>query len=150
MRHPEVELELVRDPHNPVDPDAIAVFCPFGQIGYLPADWAAVWSPEIDSGRMRYTCGYRSVGSFTADDGREIVTAQIDVDQWELDPKPRRSQTQPPEHRQILATAPTGQFRARQTRSRQSSGNKVIPFGITIVLFVAALLFKDAILKLFR
>lgn len=100
-RRPDGELELVRDSENAVDPNAIAIFCEFEQIGYVPKELAEVWAPKIDSGKFRFTVGYRKVSEFTGDNGRQIVSVTFDVDEWRRDTKPRKSKSQPPAHRDI-------------------------------------------------
>jgi len=50
---PGRELELRRDPANPHDPNAIAVFPAGGgeQLGWVPRELAAELAPELDAGR---------------------------------------------------------------------------------------------------
>jgi hypothetical protein len=43
-------LELVREPDNPVDPNAVLIRHRAGEIGYLPWYVAQLLAPEIDSG----------------------------------------------------------------------------------------------------
>ena len=45
-------MELRRDYENPVDPNAIAVYHRFGQVGFMPRDLAQWLAPEIDAGRQ--------------------------------------------------------------------------------------------------
>ena len=43
-------LTLRRDPDNPHDPNAIAVHCPAGQLGWVPREVAAELAPQLDAG----------------------------------------------------------------------------------------------------
>ena len=105
----DVTFELLRDPNNEFDSDALAVLSSFGQVGFVPAEFAAVWSTEIDSGAARFTCGYAKISEWTPDDGRPILTMQFDVHEWRQDKKPRRSASVPPPHRRLDAQpAPRG------------------------------------------
>jgi len=47
---PALPLELRRAPANAVDPNAVEVHGPAGQVGHLPAPLAARLAPELDSG----------------------------------------------------------------------------------------------------
>ena len=47
---PQDMLELRRDYDNPVDPNAVAVYCGSGHIGFLPKDIAQRLAPDIDAG----------------------------------------------------------------------------------------------------
>jgi len=52
---PDVEpgrpLALRRDPHNPHDPNAIAVEAGGAQVGWVPRELAVELAPELDAGR---------------------------------------------------------------------------------------------------
>ena len=43
-------IQLLREPGNPVDPNAIAVMSPLGQIGYISGKLAKTMAPVMDSG----------------------------------------------------------------------------------------------------
>jgi hypothetical protein len=45
-----IRANLVREPNNPVDPNAIKVFVGSLHMGYVPADIAADLSSQIDAG----------------------------------------------------------------------------------------------------
>jgi hypothetical protein len=47
---PGSRLELRRDPDNPHDPNAIAVFAGGEQVGWVPRELAADLAPQIDAG----------------------------------------------------------------------------------------------------
>jgi single-stranded-DNA-specific exonuclease len=65
------ELELVREPHNPYDPNAIAVRYGGLQIGFLSAGIAAHLAPAIDGGaRYRARIASLTGGPSAADSGR--------------------------------------------------------------------------------
>lgn len=49
----EVAVELVREPTNEHDPNAVAVWCEGLQVGYMPRDRAAAWAPSLDDKRRR-------------------------------------------------------------------------------------------------
>lgn len=95
------ELELVRDPDNPHDSNALAVFSNVGQLGFVPAEYAEQWSPLIDSGESRFTCGYFAVDEFKPEPGKRIVTLQLDVDEWQWQTRRGRGGRQPPENRRL-------------------------------------------------
>lgn len=48
-RHGEVALTLRREPHNPHDANAVAIFCEGRRIAYAPAAEARVWAPVMDA-----------------------------------------------------------------------------------------------------
>jgi hypothetical protein len=61
------ELTLIREPHNPFDKNAVAVYAgdkySFEQIGYIPSDIAQKLAKLIDSG-MKYDCTIKELNSF--------------------------------------------------------------------------------------
>lgn len=57
-------VELVREPANPYDKNAIAVFAKGGQLGYLRRDDAAEYAPRLDGGtRVRTSIAHINGGS---------------------------------------------------------------------------------------
>lgn len=89
-------LELVREVRNPVDPLAMAVVTEFGQIGYVPKEYAKDWAAEADGDRTRFSTGYWNIREFTPRDGRIILMMELEVHQWRFGPKPRKGTTEPP------------------------------------------------------
>ena len=73
--------QLVREPNNPHDPNAIAVFVNRQKVGYFARDVAEWAAKNIDSGRVRYKSVVEEVWSFVGDDDQEIylisVTMQV-------------------------------------------------------------------------
>jgi len=98
-------LELVREPQNSYGATAIAVFTPFGQVGYVAGEFSTQWAPRIDSGEARYTVGYTKVGEFEPEPGKQITTVEFDVDEWIwADRRGPGSGVQPPEQRSLVET----------------------------------------------
>lgn len=50
---PGALLEMVREPSNSFDSNAIGVHCGGAQIGYLTSELADQYAPEVDAGRLR-------------------------------------------------------------------------------------------------
>ncbi len=82
------EVQLRREPNNPYDADAIAVWLrcrvffglwkPWGQIGYIKAARADSWAAKIDSGEMKVRRAY--VRSLYAPQGREHPRVSLTID----------------------------------------------------------------------
>lgn len=50
---PGTALELRREPDNPYDPDAIAVYCGGEQVGYVTAELADTFAEDLDAGAIK-------------------------------------------------------------------------------------------------
>ena len=59
-------MKLVREPNNPFDKNAIAVYCGVNQRGYIGAQLAKYIAPRIDAGK-KYQCFVSAVTG--GDDG---------------------------------------------------------------------------------
>lgn len=62
------ELTLVRQPENPYDPNAIAIFCGNLQLGYLRKEIARHLAPQIDAG-ARYAAKISTLTGGSTDEG---------------------------------------------------------------------------------
>jgi len=72
-------LRLVREGHNPHDPNAIAVVTPAGQIGYLPREVTAQHAEAVDRGDVRLSAELADVGRTKTEDGRSVWYARLSV-----------------------------------------------------------------------
>lgn len=125
------ELELVREPQNPYGATAIAVFTPFGQVGYVPGEYSTKWAPLIDAGDARYTVGYTKIGQYEPEPGKRITTLQFDVDEWTwADRRGTGSGIQPPEQRRLT------EVQRSINRPRSRSLGRLIVWIIAIPILV--------------
>lgn len=82
---PGQRLQLVREPKNQYDPNALAVFNESDQVGYINKELAAKLSPAIDSKAVDYTCTVTNITGGTADKPTLGVNILLqNKDDWDL------------------------------------------------------------------
>lgn len=58
-----VKVDIIREPQNKFDANAIKVFANGKQIGYIGKDYSAILAPILDAGRT-FTCNIKNMGEY--------------------------------------------------------------------------------------
>ncbi len=73
---------LVREPNNPHDPNAVALFTEGDRdIGYLPRDWAAEIAERLDAGSP-VTAKVAAVEPFETEQGLSLLGVRLEVTKY--------------------------------------------------------------------
>ena len=84
--HFETDADLVREPNNPYDPNAVAVMIHGGTVAYLPKEQARRFSMQMDKeGVDRAACRAKIVGGWRTnqhDEGRFGLRLALPLDGW--------------------------------------------------------------------
>ena len=69
-------VDVLREPDNPADKNAVALFAGGTQIGYLSAESASWYAHALDSGEVEFTATLSDLYEFETDDERMLVSGR--------------------------------------------------------------------------
>lgn len=81
MTQPNVAIGLIREPNNQYDRNAVAVWTPFGQIGYIGREYAAIIADMMDNSATKFTAVCNKIGVMEQDKkrGRDSDTLYVSI-----------------------------------------------------------------------
>lgn len=77
-------VDVLREPDNPADKNAVALFAGGTQIGYRPAESAPWFARALDSGEVEFTATLSDLYEFETDDKRMLVSGEVTLTEHRL------------------------------------------------------------------
>lgn len=77
-------VDVLREPDNPADKNAVALFAGGTQIGYLSAESAPWYAHALDSGEVEFTATLSDLYEFETDDERMLVSGEVTLTEHRL------------------------------------------------------------------